>query len=70
MTESGRRSAACARCRRTTYEPVMIDAVEVGSGPGFIVYACPPCAHAYAATPFAPAWLREDLGLPERGPEL
>ncbi|MGW8374348.1 hypothetical protein [Streptomyces sp. ODS28] len=48
----------------------MIDAVEVGSGPGFIVYACPPCAHAYAATPFAPAWLREDLGLPERGPEL
>ncbi|MFG3259430.1 hypothetical protein [Streptomyces sp. NPDC048172] len=51
----------CARCHRMTGDPVMIGAVESGSGPGAIVYACPSCALEYAANWFAPDWLREDL---------
>ncbi|NGO73419.1 hypothetical protein [Streptomyces boncukensis] len=41
----------------------MIDAVETGSGPGAILYACPPCARTYALSPLAPDWLREDSQL-------
>lgn len=59
----------CARCGVDTGEPVMIAAVETGSGPGAIVYACPPCARAYARTPLAPEWLRQELAEGGGGPE-
>lgn len=51
----------CARCERMTDDPVMIGAVEVGSGPGAILYGCLPCARAYAADWTAPDWLRQEL---------
>ncbi|NGO71207.1 hypothetical protein [Streptomyces boncukensis] len=51
----------CVRCHQVTDDPVMIGAVESGSGPGSILYACPPCAREYAENWFAPAWLREEL---------
>ncbi|GAA2060884.1 hypothetical protein GCM10009801_02790 [Streptomyces albiaxialis] len=63
----------CARCGGATDEPVMIGAVEAGSGPGAIVYACPPCARSYAEKWYAPEWLRAELaardapGAPDTG---
>ncbi|MFG3259406.1 hypothetical protein [Streptomyces sp. NPDC048172] len=59
----------CARCRRGTDEPVMIGAVEAGSGPGAILYACPPCARAYAEKWYAPDWLRAELAVRETAAE-
>ncbi|MEV0170941.1 hypothetical protein AB0I00_07415 [Streptomyces sp. NPDC050803] len=37
----------CARCERTTEEPVLVHEVHAPSGPGFNVYACPECAVHY-----------------------
>ncbi|AQS68195.1 hypothetical protein B1H29_15755 [Streptomyces pactum] len=37
----------CARCRRTTDEPVLVHEVHAATGPGFNVYACPECAEHY-----------------------
>ncbi|GAA2105334.1 hypothetical protein GCM10009801_81650 [Streptomyces albiaxialis] len=56
MTPS--RADICILCQEPTPHPVMVDAVETGSGPGAILYACPPCARVYARSPMAPAWLR------------
>ena len=37
----------CARCQRTTNEPVLVHEVHAATGPGFNVYACPECATHY-----------------------
>ncbi|MET7701840.1 hypothetical protein [Streptomyces sp. NPDC005485] len=37
----------CARCERTTEDPVLVHEVHAASGPGFNVYACPACADHY-----------------------
>ncbi|WP_405647096.1 hypothetical protein [Streptomyces sp. NBC_00019] len=37
----------CARCERTTEEPVLVHEVHAPTGPGFNVYACPDCAAHY-----------------------
>lgn len=37
----------CARCERTTEEPVLVHEVHAPTGPGFNVYACPECATHY-----------------------
>ncbi|WP_328768957.1 hypothetical protein [Streptomyces sp. NBC_00286] len=37
----------CARCHRTTSEPVLVHEVHAATGPGFNVYACPDCADHY-----------------------
>lgn len=37
----------CARCERTTEEPVLVHEVHAPTGPGFNVYACPECAVHY-----------------------
>ncbi|WP_409470331.1 hypothetical protein [Streptomyces sp. HC307] len=37
----------CARCQRTTDEPVLVHEVHAATGPGFNVYACPDCVEHY-----------------------
>jgi hypothetical protein len=37
----------CARCERTTEEPVLVHEVHAPTGPGFNVYVCPECAVHY-----------------------
>ncbi len=37
----------CARCERTTDEPVLVHEVHAPTGPGFNVHACPECAPHY-----------------------
>jgi hypothetical protein len=37
----------CARCERTTDEPVLVHRVHAPTGPGFNVYACRECATHY-----------------------
>ncbi|MFD5439255.1 hypothetical protein [Streptomyces tendae] len=37
----------CARCQRTTDEPVLVHEVHAATGPGFNVYACSECAPHY-----------------------
>ncbi|MEU1270218.1 hypothetical protein [Streptomyces sp. NPDC005799] len=37
----------CARCERTTDEPVLVHEVHAPTGPGFNVYACQDCATHY-----------------------
>ncbi|MBV1936368.1 hypothetical protein KUF83_07290 [Streptomyces sp. BV286] len=37
----------CARCERTTEEPVLVHEVHAATGPGFNVYACSDCADHY-----------------------
>ncbi|WP_217170314.1 hypothetical protein [Streptomyces sp. AC512_CC834] len=37
----------CARCQRTTDEPILVHEVHAATGPGFNVYACPDCAPHY-----------------------
>lgn len=34
----------CVWCEVMTHEPVLVAEVHQGTGPGFNVYACPPCA--------------------------
>ncbi|MGW0731171.1 hypothetical protein [Streptomyces sp. NPDC002851] len=34
----------CVRCSEITDAPVIVSEVHQNSGPGFCVYACPPCA--------------------------
>ena len=43
----------CARCERTTEEPVLVHEVHAPTGPGFNVYACPECATHSAPLPDA-----------------
>ncbi|MER7229634.1 hypothetical protein ABT348_01635 [Streptomyces olivaceus] len=40
----------CARCQRTTDEPVLVHEVHAATGRGFNVYACPECAPHYPPT--------------------
>ncbi|MGK9460498.1 hypothetical protein ACSLFT_10745 [Streptomyces sp. G6] len=49
MTRPARRM--CARCQRTTDEPVLVHEVHAATGPGFNVYACPECAPHYPPMP-------------------
>jgi hypothetical protein len=37
----------CARCERSTEEPVLIQRIKVPAGPDLNVYACPECATHY-----------------------
>ncbi|GGL07010.1 hypothetical protein [Streptomyces flaveus] len=37
----------CARCHRTTDDPVLVHEVHAATGPGFNVYACQDCADHY-----------------------
>jgi hypothetical protein len=39
----------CVDCEQPTREPTLVRCVEVGSGPGGMLYACPDCAPRYAA---------------------
>lgn len=59
----------CAVCKQHAGERVLVAAVEVGSGPGALLYGCLPCARTRARSRFAPAWLAEDLAVidAERG---
>lgn len=59
----------CAVCKEHAHERMLIAVVESGSGPGGLVYGCLPCARLRARSPFAPAWLAEELTLidAERG---
>lgn len=41
----------CARCQRTTDEPVLVQEVHAATGPCFNVYACPDCATHYLPQP-------------------
>ncbi|WP_328550161.1 MULTISPECIES: hypothetical protein [unclassified Streptomyces] len=41
----------CTRCQRITNEPVLVHEVHAATGPGFNVYACPPCAAHYPPQP-------------------
>ncbi|MEU6380017.1 hypothetical protein [Streptomyces sp. NPDC046909] len=41
----------CARCERTTEEPVLVHEVHAPTGPGFNVYACRECAPHYPPQP-------------------
>ncbi|WP_406443220.1 hypothetical protein OHB14_30110 [Streptomyces sp. NBC_01613] len=41
----------CARCQRTTDEPVLVHEVHAATGPGFNVYACPDCSTHYPPQP-------------------
>ena len=41
----------CARCERTTTEPVLVSEIHSASGPGFNVYACAECAEHYPPLP-------------------
>ena len=51
MTRPARRM--CARCERTTAEPVLVHEVHAATGPGFNVYACQECAAHYPPLPDA-----------------
>ncbi|AXK31355.1 hypothetical protein DVA86_00535 [Streptomyces armeniacus] len=61
----------CAVCKEQVQERLLVAVVEVGSGPGALVYGCLPCARTRARSPFAPPWLAEDLAVidAERGGE-
>ncbi|WP_165984198.1 hypothetical protein [Streptomyces sp. YIM 98790] len=37
----------CVDCKEMTDWPVIVGGVEQNSGPGWIAYACPACAHHY-----------------------
>ncbi|MCX5060639.1 hypothetical protein OHB10_20155 [Streptomyces sp. NBC_01597] len=41
----------CTRCQCITDEPVLVHEVHAATGPGFNVYACPPCAAHYPPQP-------------------
>lgn len=41
----------CARCQRTTDDPVLVHEVHAATGPGFNVYACADCAMHYPPQP-------------------
>lgn len=53
----------CAVCKEHAHERVLVAVVESGSGPGGLVHGCLPCARTRARSPFAPAWLAEDLAV-------
>lgn len=55
-------AARCAICRRNTADLMLVQIVEVGSGPGRGWYACPvPCAQRHAESGLGADWLRDDL---------
>lgn len=39
----------CIGCGEVTRQPTLVRCIEVGSGPGGMLYACPACAPRYAA---------------------
>ncbi|MFJ3665779.1 hypothetical protein ACIPSE_04925 [Streptomyces sp. NPDC090106] len=41
----------CARCERTTTEPVLVGEIHSATGPGFNIYACTECAPGYPPLP-------------------
>ncbi|MDR3081452.1 MAG: hypothetical protein LBV60_11100 [Streptomyces sp.] len=41
----------CVRCECLTRDPVVVHEVHSPSGPGFNIYACPPCAPNYPPLP-------------------
>lgn len=60
----------CAICKELAEERLLVAVVEVGSGPGAMLYGCLPCARRRATSRFAPSWLAEDLAIidAERAP--
>ncbi|WP_413758809.1 hypothetical protein [Streptomyces sp. MMBL 11-3] len=50
----------CARCERTTAEPVLVHEVHAATGAGFNVYACRECADHYP--PRRDPYEREEAG--------
>lgn len=53
----------CVICKQHAGERVLVAVVEVGSGPGGMLYGCLPCARTRARSRFAPSWLAEDLAV-------
>lgn len=49
--EARRPVRMCVRCGVVTDRPVIVSEVHANSGPGFNVYACPPCASLLPAVP-------------------
>ncbi|MGW7516898.1 hypothetical protein ACWGJ2_15015 [Streptomyces sp. NPDC054796] len=55
-------TARCIICNTNRIDLMLVQIIEVGSGPGHGQYACPtPCAQQYATRTYAPDWLRDDL---------
>lgn len=50
----------CLVCGEGT-DTLMVGAIEGGSGPGRILYACRPHAREFAARPDAPQWLKNNF---------
>jgi hypothetical protein len=44
MTEDTVRTERCVGCGEDTTRPVLVRCIEVGSGPGAMLFACPDCA--------------------------
>ncbi|WP_326807987.1 MULTISPECIES: hypothetical protein [unclassified Streptomyces] len=61
MGAGGLNPGMCCRCDLRVTHRALIAIIETGSGPGGSAYACLPCAHDYAKTPLAPAWLSETI---------
>ncbi|MDH2387300.1 hypothetical protein QCN29_00555 [Streptomyces sp. HNM0663] len=57
----------CVRCQAFTTAPVLVSEVHAGSGPGFNVYACAPCAPLCPTPPDAAELL--EVGFRERADE-
>lgn len=51
----------CIDCGTTTDGAIMVAAIEGGSGPGAILYACIDHARARAKQSSAPSWLPEAI---------
>lgn len=41
----------CSWCKQPSLDPLLVSIIEVGSGPGRCVYACPDCVAAYRIKP-------------------
>ncbi|MET7511899.1 hypothetical protein ABZS88_00195 [Streptomyces sp. NPDC005480] len=48
----GEGRVVCFWCKTHSHDTRLIHVVEVGSGPGCALSACPPCRKRYALTPF------------------
>lgn len=59
-------AGTCVDCGGWFANALMVGAVETGSGPGVIVYACPEHARVRARFASAPEWLREDVAALDR----
>jgi hypothetical protein len=54
------RQALCVFGNQVTDQPVLVGVTEQNSGPGWMHYACPKHAAAYATTLDAPEWLKRE----------